>query len=371
MKELHQPFADSLSKDGAARRNDVELHSWSDLAAAHNLRRQPHVLDPSAAVSSQLGPLNRGARDSADRFDVTNCRRAGDLRLKVADLPIPNGLVRAVSITRDGIEWPVGERSDQCDSLLVRLDVAAFRADIDGNHRKEPTIPDSKLTDVGSRELERLIDRAALTDGADQPLHRIARRDPRLVPAGEPDLNRLGNTKPGFAERHHCPRMGVVSESGRKAAQRPVDGSVAVRTDHHGARPDEAVLNADVVRVAVAAVEEMDAVTAGKSSVLLQQDGLLFVGRREMVIEDHYHALGIAHRALHLLLKNLPGEITAQIVKQQAIDVCHDDIAGGDGRAPARAGEDLFDHVHGRISEKGSEATSDRHFGRSVSDKIP
>ena len=83
-----------------------------------------------------------------------------------------------------------------------------------------------------------------------------------------------------------------------------------------------------------------------EGAVLLQDQRSFFARRAEMVIEDHHHALGIAHRPVHLFVKNPAGQIAAEIMQEQAIDVGDDDFARLHRLAAARARENFLDHVH-------------------------
>ena len=110
---------------------------------------------------------------------------------------------------------------------------------------------------------------------ADQPLRHVARGDPWAMRAGEPDLDRLRNTEPGLAERHDCPRVGIVPEAGGEAPQRAMDRRVAVGADHDRPRPDETMMDAHVMGVPTPAVEEVNAVLLGEPPVLLENLGPL------------------------------------------------------------------------------------------------
>ena len=81
------------------------------------------------------------------------------------------------------------------------------------------------------------------------------------------------------------------------------------------------------MNVAGTTVEKVNAVLARKLSVAFENLCALLGGRREVMVKNQCNAVGIAHRLLDLVFKDICGDVTAQIMQKQGVNVCNNNFA--------------------------------------------
>src|SRR5713226_8702169 len=100
------------------------------------MRRHLDILGTPAAMSAELGPLEWGAGEFADRPDIADRRRKADLWFDLAHVPAPGGGILGAGIVADDLVVLRPQALRKGLGGGVGLDIGAFGADVDGHQWK-------------------------------------------------------------------------------------------------------------------------------------------------------------------------------------------------------------------------------------------
>jgi len=101
---FEQSLAQRGEVDASGDRNHLQPDVGMNFPALQSLRQDADIAQPSSGASADFRQLDLDSCRLADRFDVSDCRRAGDLRLEHRQVHIDDLGILHVGIVLEQLE---------------------------------------------------------------------------------------------------------------------------------------------------------------------------------------------------------------------------------------------------------------------------
>ena len=232
-------------------------------------------------------------------------------------------------------------------SHIVHGEDAVLGAGLDGHVGNGQTVIDAQVCNAGACKLQRLIAGTVHADHADQGQDHVLAGDIGLQFAGEVHLDGRGNLEPGLAGCHGGAQIGGA-DAGGECAQSAVSAGVGVSADHGIAGANQTLFGQqgmlDTHSAHIEIVVDVEALCKG-AALLALGCGLDVLVGGEMV-HDHCDAALIKHLIETGCLKLVDGNRGGDVIAQNQIQLCLDQLACTNFRQTCVGGQDLLCHCH-------------------------